>query len=338
MKSTKRLPALALAAAFFFAPAAAQVKQCKSLPEKPKFKATVGLTSRFVEKYKDRANITTDFNVDKYPEKGPHGISESGNDGDIHIAGRDNVVKLPIVVEIMNPRYLKTLTPAIDVMEMLEGIPRGQAVSVTGVWRLWFEHPGKEHVMGRRVPVPADTNPAHLFEIHPVTNFNGEDMLASLVEIKAYKKNATGELKSYRAHPGSKTVPEYECIPSTILSKNNGITIASRKAEYNYTELVIELAGEPKEYEDCFIGLAHIYDSEEMEHRLTPEPRRMIFVKDSPPAEKMKEYSKGKVLRVLGIPRLSLKEVSAVAKQSGGEIEVLYLPYEIIIAAVFEEE
>jgi hypothetical protein len=108
MKSTRRLPAAALAVALFFAPAAAQVKQCKALPEKPKFKATVGLTERFVEEYKDRATVTTNFNVDKYPEKGPHGISESGNDGDIHIAGRDNVIKLPLVVEIMNPRYLKT--------------------------------------------------------------------------------------------------------------------------------------------------------------------------------------------------------------------------------------
>jgi hypothetical protein len=336
MKSTKRLLIVALAVAFFFTPVRGQLKRCKELPDKPKFRATVGLTERFVEKYKDRATVTTNFNVDKYPEEGAHAIADSGNDGDIHIAGRDDEIKLPLVVEIMNPRYLKI--SAFDVMEMLKGIPSGQAVGVTGVWRLWFEHPGKEQVMGRRVPVPADTNPAHLFEIHPVTKFNGEDTLASLIEIKAYKKSSTGEMKSYRAHSGSKTVPEYECIPSTILSKNNGITIASRKAEYNYTELVIELTGRPKEYEDCFIGLAHIYDSEEMEHRLTPEPRRMIFVKDSPPAAKMRDYSKGKVLRVLGIPRVSLKEVSAVAKQSGGKIEILYLPYEIIVAAVFEEE
>jgi hypothetical protein len=333
MKATTRLPAAALAAALLFAPAAGQVKPCKDLDQNRRFKATVGLKESFVEEYKDRATVTTNFKVDQYPAEGPHRIVSSGDDGDIHIAGRDTEIKLPLVVEIMNPRFLKLSD--FDIMKMLGEIPRGGVVSVTGVWRLWFEHPGGEQIMKKGLPAPKGTNPAHLFEIHPVTNFNGQDTLASLVEIKDYKKGATGELKSYSAAPGSTTVPDYECMPSTIVGKNNGITIGSRKAEYNYTELVIELTGKPKKFEDCFIALANIYDSEEMEHRLTPKPRRMIFVKDSTPAEKIGEYSKGTVLRVLGIPRISLTEVYKIAKKTPGKLESAFLPYEIIVAAVY---
>src|SRR5215510_11443221 len=62
---------------------------------------TVSLTKGFVEKNKDRATISTTFEVDKFHKK-PNKIGTGSEDGDIHIAGRDSVVFLPMVAEIIN--------------------------------------------------------------------------------------------------------------------------------------------------------------------------------------------------------------------------------------------
>lgn len=344
MKTNGRLLAHALAAALLSAPALGQTV-CKPAPQNETFTSTLALSQQFVETYKNRALIETDLRVDRYPPKGPHPVGRSGEDGDIHIAGRDTVVKLPFVAEIMNPRYFLTLDgeESRNFMDVLKGTSPERPVPLVGAWRLWFEHPGKEQVMGARVPIPKDTSPPHVFEVHPVTRFGDIDTLPSLIEIKNYKKDFTGQLKSYDAHRGAVTVPYYECLRSSVTAKDMtggraGIMIASKKAQYNYTELIIELAAKPKQVNDCIMVLAHVYDSFERGHRLTNKLRRMIFVKDSPPALGLEEYAKGDMLRVLGIPRINLNEVAAVARKSGGESEFLNLPYEIIVAAVLESE
>jgi hypothetical protein len=343
MIKTKHLGAVALALILFCASVFAQT-QCKKQPEEAgKFTATLGLTKSFVEKYKNLALITTKLTLDRYPQS-PHPIGRSGDDGDIHIAGRESVVKLPFVAEIMNPRYFQALEGdlSINFKDIFEEIGRGNDVKLTGVWRLWFEHPGKKQVMGEKVSIPKDTSPPHVFEIHPVTEFRGIDTIGSLIEIKNYKKGVTGEVKSYQAHPGSTTVPYYECLLASVLAGKlddgkAGIMIASKKAQYNYTELSIEFTGKPKKFEDCHIALAHVYNSFEEEEQLTNKPRRLIFVDGSPPAERLSSYKKGTRIRILGIPRINLDEVSAVAKISGGVVKPLFLPYEIIVAAVLDQ-
>lgn len=341
MKTSKYLLVIALVTVFS-APTSGQTR-CKNAPEEAReFNSTLVLTQYFVENYKNRALLTTNMNVDKYSS--PHTVERSGNDGDIHIAGRDSVVKLPFVAEIMNARYFLTRNGNLkrDFRSMLKEIASTQALRVTGVWRLWFEHPGKTQVMGKNVPIAKGSSPPHVFEIHPVTEFRGINTLASLIEIKDYREGLAGEPKSYEAHSGSKTVPYYECIPSSIGVKSidgkAGIAIASTKAQYNYTDLFIELTAKPKKYDDCYIGLAHIYDAFEGGRRLTSKPRRMIFVNESPPAERLSEFRKGTRLRVLGIPRINLDIVSGVAKTSKGKNQSIALPYEIIVAALLEEE
>lgn len=321
MIPTKRFPSVVLIVALFCAPAAV-AGQTKT--------PTVALKKSFVLKYKDRATVTTTFNVDRYP-KAPHSVAE---DGDIHVAGRDTVARLPLVVEIMNPRYLKTLEVSLDIMEALTETSSGQAVQLSGAWRLWFEHPSKEaQVQGQAVPIPENTNPDHIFEVHPVTSFNGIDVLESLVPIKGYKKNFEGELKSYESYKASVAFPYYESIDATIKASSTAIMIASKKAKYNYAEFVIELAGKPKEFEDCYMVMAYVYDSADTNERLTPVARRMVFIKNSPPAVELLKHSKGDFLTVIGIPRVNLDKVYAVAQKHGSTEQFVKLPYEMIIAA-----
>jgi len=289
---------------------------------------TVSLTTGFVKKYKDKATIPTNFRVDKRHDK-PNPIGDGSKDGDIHIAGRDSVVQLPMVVEIINGKM------ETEAFAFLKQLNEGDSVPIVGVWRLWFEHPGHENqIMGKPVPVPKNTNPDHIFEFHPVTKFGDFDLLDSFLPIKDGAK----EFRGYSAETAFKS---YEQRPGTITLDKNSIMITSNKAQYNYAEFEMRLAGKPKEVGDGYIVLANVFnaDASAEDEPLTENPRRMIFVKNSPPAKMVANLKKGDSLHVLGIPRVNLNEVSAIASGMQGHEEYSEggLPYEMIIVAVYDK-
>lgn len=288
---------------------------------------TVALTKGFVNKYKDKATISTTFNIDKHHDS-PNPIGSGSDDGDIHIAGRDNVVKLPMVAEIING--LK----APSAMDLLLNSTAGEEISLTGVWRLWFEHPGHEdQVQGEAVPKPKNTNPDHIFEFHPVTKFGGIDVLNSFVPIE-------DEEAEFRGYPAEKAFNSYENRPATITKSNTAIMITSNKAVFNYAEFQIRLAGKPKDIGDGYIVLANIYNAKAKasDDPVVEESRRMVFVKGSKPADAVKDLKKGAKLHVLGIPRVNLNQVFAIASGlQGGEEYSDVLPYEMIIVAILKD-
>ena len=290
---------------------------------------TISLTRGFVKKNKDRATLSTTFEVNRFHKK-PNRIGTGSQDGDVHIAGRDTVVLLPMVAEILNGKLES------DTFDFLLGMTEGQSVPLVGVWRLWFEHPGHEdQIQGAAVAEPDDTNPDHVFEFHPVTKFGSFDCRDSLVPI------VDGE-KEFRGHPADRAFASYEQRPGTISKTNNGIMITSNQAGFNYVEFQMRLTGNPKEVSDGFIVLANVFKAgaSDEEEPLTEQPRRMIFVKGSPAGDTIATMSKGDTLHVLGIPRVNLNEVLAIADGLPGHDEYAFggLPYEIIIVAVLEDE
>ena len=289
---------------------------------------TLVLSAAFVDQVKNKATIDATFEVDAHL-KTPHPISSGGSDGDIHMAGRANEIQLPVVAEMVNAR----LEP--DTVATLNDTSQGQKVLMTGVWRIWFEHLGKEdQIQGNPVDVPANSNPAHLFEIHPITNFAGNDLLTSFTEIKGYT-----------AYPAHVAFPFYEKVAATIQASDGAISIASGEGKYNYAEFEIELAGtaactdsggtkvscDDGEAKSLFV-LADVFDSrEDGEDPVTADARRMVFVVGTDPAVQVAKLSKGDRLHVLGIPRVNLSEVAAIA---GPGATRTHLPYEMIIVAV----
>lgn len=315
MYSFRRFQAVLLIATFF----------CSSLLCRADI--TVALTKGFVKKYKDKATIPTTFQVDKR-HNSPNVIGAGSEDGDIHIAGRDSVVKLPMVAEIINGKLEN------DTFDFLKQMTAGQAVPMVGVWRLWFEHPGHEdQIQGQTVPVATNTNPDHVFEFHPVTSFGDFNCLDSFVPIA----DQTNEFRGYAAE---KAFGAYEKRPGTITKSNTAIMITSNKAAYNYAEFEMRLTGKPKDVGDGYIVFANVYTAGAPANAdpLTEQPRRMVFAKNSKPADKVATMKKGDKLHVLGIPRVNLNEVYAVANglQDHEEYSEGGLPYEIIIVALLK--
>jgi hypothetical protein len=286
---------------------------------------TVALTKGFVKKYKDKATIPTTFRVDKH-HNSPNPIGGGSDDGDIHIAGRDSVVLLPMVAEIINGKREN------DTFNFMMQTTAGQSIPLVGVWRLWFEHPGHEdQIMGQTVPVPTNTNPDHIFEFHPVAKFGDFDCLDSFLPI-------ADSSHEFRGYPAEKAFGAYEQRPGTITKSNTAIMIMSNKAGYNYAEFEMRLTGKPKDVGDGYIVLANVFNAGAPVNAepLTQEPRRMIFVKGSKPADKIATMKKGDTLHVLGIPRVNLNEVYAIANGLQGHDEYSEggLPYEMIIVAL----
>jgi hypothetical protein len=288
---------------------------------------TVALTKGFVNKYKDKATIPTTFEIDKHHNK-PNPIGGGSDDGDIHIAGRDSVVRLPMVAEIINGALEK------NALSFLLNSTAGDKVPLVGVWRLWFEHPGSEdQVQGQAVDLPQNTNPDHLFEFHPVVKFGSIDVLNSFAPI-------ADEEAEFRGYPAARAFDAYEKRPATITKSNTAIMITSNKAGFNYAEFQIRLAGKPKDVGDGYMVFANVYnaDAKKNDDPVVEESRRMVFVKGTKPADAVKDLKKGDKLHVLGIPRVNLNQVFAIASGLNGDEEYSdSLPYEMIIVAVLKD-
>jgi len=279
---------------------------------------TLVLSASFVNQVKNKASISVSLEVDAHLNT-PHSISNGGNDGDIHMAGRADEVGLPLVAEIVNARKEP---PAVA---LLKTTAPGKTLPVKGVWRIWFEHLGTEdQIQGNAVDVPANSNPAHLFEIHPITQFGNDPVLDSFAEIPGYT-----------AYPAHVAFPFYEKDRATISAGNGAVTITSGEGKYNYAEFVIELAGAVQaDGDDGLFVLANVFDTSDAEAAVTSEVRRMVFVKGTEPAKQVLTLSKGDRMHVLGIPRVNLSEVAAMATE---EPTATNLPYEMIIVAILPD-
>jgi hypothetical protein len=284
------------------------------------------LKKTFVEQVKNAAIIETDFSVDRTLTS-PHPIKDSGDDGDIHAAGRDTTIKLPLVIEITNAG-LNPQKPAMDAMIAALGQSK---IPVAGVWRLWFEHAGKNEsqIQGSTVPKPKDTNPNHVFELHPLSAVNGNDCTLSFQEIVGYEP-----YDAQRAF-----AKEYERLTCTIRVTSTAIQINTKRAQINHAQFRAQLVGKPKKGSgSALFALADVFDLNDAEEKMNASPVRMVFVDGTAPAQAVAGLHDGDSLKLLGIPRVDLNQVSTIAKGlAPNKTFTGPLPYEIIVVAQLPE-
>lgn len=229
---------------------------------------TLTLSTDFVNQNKNRATVAIQFELDVHL-KSPHRIGSSGDDGDVHMAGRAPEIQLPMVAEIMNAG-LKHQSASIDLMNQTGP---GQTVPITGAWRIWFEHPSAgDQTQGENVDVPADSNPAHVFEIHPITKFGTND-IAKTSFVPIDKPSAPHDVpEDYQAYPASKAFGAYEKLQATINVSDTSVSITAKKAGYNYTEFLLEPVGKSVRGDDGTFVLANVYDVSDPETPVTAAP------------------------------------------------------------------
>jgi hypothetical protein len=282
---------------------------------------TLVLKKAFVAKYRNRATIDANFFVD-HAHKKPNAPSK---DGDMHVAGRaPKEVGLSMVAEVINAARSQEQA-TVNRIHAVEGT--GTAVPISGVWRLWFEHPANSQTQFAEVPVASNTNPDHSFEIHPVTRFDNNDLSSSFLPIPGFEP-----------HAASKAFASYERMSFTVSATSTAIVLTAKKSGFNYTQFRMQLKGTPKKLDDGgFAVLADVFDSgsRESEDSLA-ENVRMIFVPNTAPLQQLlsRKLDDGDSLDVIGIPRINLNAIFDFVNAGSGRPAARKLLYEMIIIAV----
>jgi hypothetical protein len=291
---------------------------------------TLNLSPDFVNRNMNRATISIQFELDAHLTS-PHAISSSGDDGDVHMAGRAPEVQLPMVAEIMNAG----LDGQAASLNLMNQTAAGQTIPVVGAWRIWFEHPSSgDQTQGDPVDLPANSNPDHVFEIHPITQFGPNNIsVSSFVPIDEPGSGTPASSEDYSAYAAAKAFASYEKLQSTISVSDSAVSITATRAGYNYAEFLIQPVDQVLPGDDGTFVRANVFDVSDPETPVTAAPRRMVFVTGTQPETALKALPAGQMLHVLGIPRVNLAEVAAL---SGSGID-MPLPYEMIIVAVFSD-
>ena len=283
----------------------------------------VKLRNTFIDKYKNRATLTgLKFRIG-HVKQAVNTVGSGGEDGDLHMSGvPSSEVALPMVAEIVNAGLDGDPQKAVALARPLQ---TNTEVTIDGVWRLWFEHPpGGMLVQGQTVPLPSNTNPDHIFELHPVTKFNQQSTVASFVPIPGYI-----------AYTAAKAFGAYEKLEFTANKGMAFTTIGSTKAGYNYTQFDAVLAGNPIDMNDGVFVLADIL-AKKGGKSVVASPRRLVFTKGTPAAAAFLAgpHKKGSAWKLLGIPRVNLDKLMADAEEHRGEDVTVRGTYEIIVVGV----
>jgi hypothetical protein len=277
------------------------------------------LKNSWIEAHKNRVTTDLTFRVEKAHRR-PNPIGEKSDDGDMHLAGRSPQVGLPMVVEIVNAA-LDDHAPVLESIK--EAVSQRAAVQMSGIWRLWFEHPGsKPQTQGQRVPAPPHTNPDHVFEIHPVTRWIDDPLDESFVPIDGFS-----------AHDAATAFARYEKMVVTVARGRSFTSFETKMIGFNYTEFEMVITSTEK-VDDGVMALARIADLNGK--ILVNTPRRMVFAAGTRPASLVAKAKRGMKFRALGIPRLNLERLMAKAEAAAGEAVDVQGAYEMIIVGITE--
>ena len=279
---------------------------------------SITLNNDFIEKYKNKATISTQCEIMFAHPK----AKTAKEDGDIHASADCDEVGLAMVAEVQNA---KSQTAAVKFINKVKGT--GERVPVIGVWRIWTEHGGDlAQAQGGPVEI-SNTNPDHIFEIHPVTHVGEVSTLSSLKPIAGFQTKDAAQ-----------AFTTYEGVHSKIIAHpDNTTTIVTRMAGYNYVEFRIQLLEDPTH--DLEDGLTVFASVKDLAGELLVRKRRMVFVNGSAPEKAVRKLTQGKCMHVLGIPRISLALVSWRVEHAAKNTDVLDwgLPYEIVIVGDYKD-
>ncbi len=274
----------------------------------------ITLRKSFIDSIKNRVTIDAEYYIVKMHAH-PNPPSE---DGDMHIAGYCSNIGLPLVSEVMNA---KNEDDAVDTLRKYEG--SSSSVKLNGAWRIWCEHSGNDKQdQGAGFPPITNTNPGHVFELHPVLTVNDMNLLSSLRTITGY---------TYK--DAEKAFNRYANAACLLENRGDKVYIETKGVGYNYAEYWIEIldtnqfVASDGRFVNCIV--------EDKDGKIVYNKMRMAFPEGSTAELKVKNLTNGEKMHVLGIPRVNLSLLSYRIRHAADKPYMLEwnLPVEMIVVA-----
>jgi hypothetical protein len=285
----------------------------------------IKLDNTFIKDFANRATITTTYTVVKaHPKPNP-----PAKDADLHIAGTAPEIGLAAVAEIMNAKEEQA---AMDAIHAVEG--KKKTVKITGAWRLWPEHAGgkeQTQTLGSIDDIVGEitnTNPDHVFQVHPISSVNAIDV-----------RKGFHPITGFTPKDAERAFMQYENMRCRIMPGATQTTIMTNMAGFNYVKFNMQLNEDPQALQGGD-GTRVMASVSTLDDELIVRNRRMIFLKGTPPEKKVSTMKKGGHLTVLGIPRIDLALINWRAEHANDHPEVLdwNLPYEIVVVGLFKQQ
>ena len=146
--------------------------------------AELQLRESVLEGQRDRVTMTITAVVDHLGDRA-HPLSE---DCDLHVPLRSREIRVPFIGELKNACSEKPAgTTQAFWSDRIYEETHGLAVSVTGAFRIWLEHPPTGTAVqteGARVPWYGSSNPDHQVELHPLVRVGSLDFSSHIRRIQ----------------------------------------------------------------------------------------------------------------------------------------------------------
>ncbi|MBI3825621.1 MAG: hypothetical protein HY294_06480 [Candidatus Rokubacteria bacterium] len=303
--------------------------------------AELQLRESLLEAQRDRVTIAITATVSHIGDEA-HPLDPSkpmsGDDCDLHVPLRSQDIRLPLLGEVKNACSMKPAgeSRAYWSREVYDET-YGKAVAVTGVFRIWLEHPpagAKVQSETQKVPSYTNSNPDHQVELHPLLRVGLLDFTDHVRRIHDGNKLGRGygatELKKllWRKKQG---VDERTTIAvrRTTIKAEPYLSIVGAKMGFNHWNLRARVVDGPKPLEDGTRIWLDILKGNAVVPGSLHVPA--VSVKDAQADGRVKQLVAGDIVEFQALVRLF---VPAILDQAGSVEKDIDLPIEFVFLDV----
>ncbi len=276
---------------------------------------TVRFSRAFLEANRERITMETEFTVDVAAQM----INPAAFDGDIHLAGRSPDIGLRLVAEIANA---KTAPAAVAAVRRAEATRR--PIRMVAVPRYWPEHAiGLPQRQGDPMPRLPNSNPDHLFELHPVIRIGDIDLRYTLHPVEGY-----------RPFHASSAFDRLDQAEVQFRIQGDSVLVKTAAGLWNDVHFVLDLTDRPVTVRDD--GRYLNGRARDLAGNVLRDSIRVVLIGGSPPDSAISGLPPGAWVHVWGLPRISLDGLVRLMKAAGDTLShTAPLPFEVVILGVY---
>ncbi len=246
-------------------------------------------------------------------------VNSLTQDCDLHAPVRVDEIKVAVVSEFMNA--CSTGLQPDQVRAFTENGP----AEIAGVFRIWFEHPGKkDQVLSEEDTLAPYTssNPPHAIQIHPIVRAGGQSFTAAIAPVekdgKQFKAKGAPQLQTLLKR--KITVQEFDGEDGDpYISIDSGCCLP------NYFKLTAVLTSAPTKIDDGHSALANITSGQ----TVVASSLRLLSIDGTQADATFKTLKKNATLTFWGITRMNGAKILQLAEQSSAE--PVKIPVEFVL-------